>query len=150
MDRVISGRARSGFRCRGIRRVRVIEPGKAPARSGGPCRRPEGLWSNDILIKTGGEKMKHFKIAVSVIAVLSFIVFCAPAISADEVTGNININTATAEELATLKYVGDKLSQRIVEYRDENGSFQSAADITKVPGIGPKVLELNQDIMTVE
>lgn len=94
--------------------------------------------------------MKHFKVAVSVVAVLSLIVFCAPAFSAGDVDGKININTATAEELASLKYVGEKLSQRIVEYREENGAFEAVEDITKVPGVGPKVLEFNQDIMTVE
>ena len=65
-------------------------------------------------------------------------------------TGKVNINEATVEELIVLKRVGPKYAQRIVEYREENGPFQQAEDIMKVPGIGPKTWEVNQDIISVK
>ncbi len=52
--------------------------------------------------------------------------------------GIVNINTATASELTALNGIGEKLAERIVEYRTENGSFELAEDILKVPGIGEK------------
>ena len=48
----------------------------------------------------------------------------------------LNINTATAEELMKLPGIGAALSQAIVEYREEEGSFSSIEDIMKVSGIG--------------
>ena len=54
----------------------------------------------------------------------------------------ININTASAEELAYLPGVGPVLAERIVAWRENNGgSFASAADLLNVEGIGPVRLE---------
>jgi comEA protein len=49
---------------------------------------------------------------------------------------SININTATAAELQALDGIGEKLSQRIVDYREKNGPFESTEDIMNVSGIG--------------
>ncbi len=54
---------------------------------------------------------------------------------------SIDLNTANAYELTFLKGIGKSLSQRIVEYRIENGAFYSVEDIVKVKGIGKKKLE---------
>ncbi len=51
-------------------------------------------------------------------------------------TQTININTATAEQLQALPGIGPALAQRIVEYRQQHGPFQSPQDIMNVPGIG--------------
>lgn len=61
----------------------------------------------------------------------------------------ININTATAGELATLKGVGAKTAQAIVDYRQMFGNFSSVDDLTKVKGIGDKTLEKNRHRLTV-
>ena len=47
----------------------------------------------------------------------------------------VNINTADAEELKKLDGIGDVLAERIIDYRERYGEFQSASDITKVAGI---------------
>ncbi len=62
----------------------------------------------------------------------------------------ININTASADELASLDRVGAAYAARIIEYREKNGPFQTPEDVTKVPGIGPKIFELNKDRIVVE
>jgi competence protein ComEA len=49
----------------------------------------------------------------------------------------LDINTASEEELTQLPGVGPSLAARIVEYRTENGPFQSADDLQNVSGIGP-------------
>jgi competence protein ComEA len=53
----------------------------------------------------------------------------------------IDINTATTSELETLPRIGPTMAQRIVEYREANGPFQSIEDIQDVPGIGPATYE---------
>lgn len=61
----------------------------------------------------------------------------------------ININTADATELQKIKGVGPKISERIVEYRDQNGTFAAIEDIKKVKGIGDKTFEKMKDSITV-
>lgn len=61
----------------------------------------------------------------------------------------ININTATAGEFATLKGVGAKTAQAIVDYRQMFGNFSSVDDLTKVKGIGEKTLEKNRHRLMV-
>ena len=47
----------------------------------------------------------------------------------------VNINTATKEELITLPGVGESTARAIIDYRNENGAFESIDDIKKVAGI---------------
>ena len=59
--------------------------------------------------------------------------------------GKVNINTATVEELKTLKGVGDKKAGAIIEYRKKNGSFKTKEDLMKVRGIGKKLFDSFQE-----
>ena len=65
-------------------------------------------------------------------------------------TGEININTASIDELAQLKRIGLKYAERIVEYREKNGPFQRPEEIMLVKGIGTKTWELNKEQIIVE
>ncbi len=53
----------------------------------------------------------------------------------------ININTATFQELQTLRGIGPAMAQRIIEYRQTSGKFSTVDDLTNVKGIGEKTLE---------
>lgn len=53
----------------------------------------------------------------------------------------INLNTATAAQLEALPGVGPVLAQRIIEYRQTHGRFQSVDELLEVRGIGTKRLE---------
>ena len=57
----------------------------------------------------------------------------------------VNINTATVEQLMTLKGVGQKKAEAIIEYRKKNGSFKSKEELMKVRGIGKKMFETFQE-----
>lgn len=49
----------------------------------------------------------------------------------------VDVNRATADELATLPGIGPGLARRIVEWRGANGPFATVDDLEKVPGVGP-------------
>ena len=53
----------------------------------------------------------------------------------------ININTATSQELQTIRGIGPALAGRIIEYRQISGGFSAVDDLTNVRGIGEKTLE---------
>lgn len=77
--------------------------------------------------------------------------FAANKSSGGVAQGNlININTADEKELQNLKGVGPVIAGRIVEYRTNNGAFQSIEDIKKVRGIGAKTFEKMKDSITVQ
>ncbi len=58
----------------------------------------------------------------------------------DGLSGPININTATLDELQKLPKVGLKRAQQIIDARSKS-PFQSLDDLRRVPGIGAKTLE---------
>jgi comEA protein len=53
----------------------------------------------------------------------------------------VDVNRATADELATLPGIGPALAGRIVEWRGANGRFATVDDLDRVPGIGPATVE---------
>jgi len=55
--------------------------------------------------------------------------------------GVVNVNTATAEELARLPGVGESKARAILEYRKERGAFKSVDQLREVKGIGDAALE---------
>jgi len=63
--------------------------------------------------------------------------------------GRVNINTATVTELETLPGIGPSAAQSIVDYRLENGPFQSIQAIQNVPGIGPATYDGIKDFITI-
>ena len=64
--------------------------------------------------------------------------------------GKVNINTATVEELKTLKGIGEKKAEAIIEYRKKNGSFKNKEELMKVRGIGKKLYESFQERVIVQ
>ena len=60
----------------------------------------------------------------------------------------ININTATFQELQTVRGIGPTMAQRIIEYRQTSGRFAAIDDLTNVKGIGAKTLEKIRDSIT--
>jgi competence protein ComEA len=61
----------------------------------------------------------------------------------------IDINTATADQLASLPGIGPTTAQRIVDYRTENGPFARIEDLLNVPGIGPATFDNIRDLITL-
>jgi competence protein ComEA len=68
---------------------------------------------------------------------------------ASKLTGPINLNRATGDELRLLPGIGPKMSERILEER-ARGPFKSVEDLRRVSGIGAKTLERLRPYLTVE
>ena len=82
-------------------------------------------------------------LAVTVLSLLAAL----PAGASD---GVVNINTAEASDLALLPGVGPSTAGRIVEFRTENGKFESATDLMLVRGIGERSFERMAPYVTIE
>ncbi len=61
----------------------------------------------------------------------------------------VNINTASQAELDSLPGIGPALAQRIIDFRVENGNFNSIEDIQNVKGIGDSKYEDIKDKIVV-
>ena len=63
--------------------------------------------------------------------------------------GAVNINTASKSRLMRLHGIGEKMADRIIEYRSQT-PFTKKEDIMNVKGIGPKIFEKMKDNITVQ
>lgn len=74
-----------------------------------------------------------------------------PAVSAAQAGPQVNINTASAEEIASkLKGIGLKKAQAIVAYREAHGQFTSKEGLTAVKGIGESTLQQNSELISLK
>lgn len=62
----------------------------------------------------------------------------------------VNLNTAGTAELTTLPGIGEKLAERIVKYREDNGKFTSVDELMNVIGIGEGKLDALREYASVE
>jgi competence protein ComEA len=105
-------------------------------------------------------KKSLITITLTIMALLTLLIV-NPAIAAGEKEAatqsnetlasmeKINLNKADAKTLTALKGIGKDRADKIIEYREENGPFQKIEDIMKVKGIGKKIFEKNQNVLSV-
>ena len=91
---------------------------------------------------------KVFMVLITLMTVALMMAWVAPTMAED--MGKVNINTATREQLMSLKGIGESYADRIIEYREKNGPLQTPEDLLKIKGIGEKTLEANQDRIVVK
>jgi competence protein ComEA len=91
--------------------------------------------------------MKTSLRSAAVLAAL-LIVGWSAAVGAAE--GKVNINTATAEQLSLLPRVGPSVAERIIQFRDENGSFKKPEDLLLVSGIGDRTFDQIRPYVVLE
>jgi competence protein ComEA len=94
-------------------------------------------------------KNRSNPIVHSLLALCLLALAVAP-VAAAEGRGKVNINTASAEQLAYLPRVGAVVAQRIVDFREQNGRFKAEQDLMLVQGIGEKTFELIEPYVALE
>ena len=93
-------------------------------------------------------RLRQSVIVAAVAMLLTAAVTIIPA--GAEVDHRIDINTASAAELATLPGIGDSKAKAIVDYRAAD-PFRTVEDLKKVKGIGDKTFEsLRPNLMVSE
>ena len=62
-----------------------------------------------------------------------------------QAVAQVDINSASEEELSQLTQVGPKKAQEIIRHREANGPFKSVDDLAQVKGIGKSTVEKNRN-----
>jgi competence ComEA-like helix-hairpin-helix protein len=70
--------------------------------------------------------------------------------SARELTGKVNLNTASAEQLMRLPTVGPAKAERILIWRKKNGGFRRTADLRRVKGFGYKTFKRLEPFLDIQ
>ena len=73
----------------------------------------------------------------------------APTAAAVVSTEVVNLNSATAAQIATLPGIGAKTADLVVQYRVKNGPFKKIEEIMNVRGVGEKSFLKIKDRLTV-
>ena len=69
------------------------------------------------------------------------LALAAPALGAGTLSGVVNVNTASAEQLQLLPGVGESRAQAIVHARAARGRFRQVEELVEVKGIGELLLK---------
>lgn len=95
--------------------------------------------------------MKDRRLMIGLVLIAVFALsFLSPLQAQSKATAKkVNINTASLDELQTLPRIGEKVAQRIVDYRKEHGDFKKIEELMKVKGVGEKTFKLIRDKIEV-
>ena len=74
----------------------------------------------------------------------------APRRTGKSVSGKLNLNTATADQLILLPGVGPSKAERIVAFRAKHGPFKRVADLRRVKGFGYRSLKKLEPFLDVK
>ena len=93
---------------------------------------------------------------VALVAALAFVMTTAAGAAAQSqpekpqaATKVVNLNTATQADLESLPGIGARTAERILEYRQKNGSFKKIEELMNVKGIGEKSFLKLKPLVTV-
>ncbi|WP_414979231.1 ComEA family DNA-binding protein [Congregibacter sp.] len=75
----------------------------------------------------------------------------AVAMAREEIVVTVNLNTASADELASqLVGIGGSKAEAIVRYREQFGPFESVDELSEVTGIGASTVERNRSVLRTQ
>ena len=76
----------------------------------------------------------------------------SPSLAADggDLSGVVNVNTATAEQLTLLPGIGESKARAILDRRKEQGGFKTVDELVEVKGIGPAALDKIRPFVAIQ
>lgn len=89
------------------------------------------------------------KLAALILAVVISGTAMAATKHAKQITGTVNINSASVSEIMLLPGVGKSKAEAVIAYRQKS-PFKSPQEITKVKGIGPKMFAKIQQYVAID
>ena len=136
----------------GLPSSRVVVDVVGAVRRPGLYRLAQGSRIADALTRAGGATAKADLAQVNLAAPLAdgeqvvvprrgVAAAAAGSGSAGAAAAPVQLSTATLEQLDSLPGVGPVTAQKILDYRQKHGAFQSVDELDAVPGIGPKRLD---------
>lgn len=81
--------------------------------------------------------------ALALALVTTMALIAGPSLAAGDsatLTGTVNVNTATVEELQLLPGIGESRAKAVIAMRKQRGGFKSVSELTDVKGIGEAAL----------
>lgn len=91
--------------------------------------------------------MKKAVVTFSIFFVFLTVLAATPQLT--QANEKINLNTATIDQLVTIKGIGQKTAAYIVQFREDVGNYKKVDDLIMVKGIGAKKLEKIRDSLTI-
>jgi competence protein ComEA len=90
--------------------------------------------------------------ALTLLFLLGLGLAASPALAADEgdLSGVVNVNTATAEQLMLLPGIGEAKARAILDRRKEQGGFKKVDELLEVKGIGAAALERIRPFVAIQ
>lgn len=105
-----------------------------------------------LITENTGSVISEIISSVSLSDTIPFSVVTANEITAYKETMQfpLNLNTASAEQLMLIDGIGEVLSQRIIQYRENNGGFYSMQQLMEIEGIGEAKFEKFRQYLYIE
>ena len=96
-------------------------------------------------------RIKKSGVTIGLLLVAAFVLSLLSPLQAQSkpAVKKVNINTANLDELQTLPRIGEKVVQRIIDFRKEHGPFKKIEELMKVQGVGEKTFKLLKDKIEV-
>lgn len=90
--------------------------------------------------------------ALALAFVTTLALIAGPSLAAGEakLTGTVNLNTATADQLQLLPGIGESRAKAVIAMRKQRGGFKSVAELTDVKGIGESALAKLRPFVRIE
>lgn len=87
---------------------------------------------------------------LSAAAAVMLLASAQQAFAADPLSGVVNVNIATIEELTLLPGIGESRARAIVALREDRGGFKHVDELVEVQGIGETMLAKLRPYVSLE
>ena len=90
--------------------------------------------------------------ALTLLLLLGLGAFASPILAAEggDLSGVVNVNTATAEQLMLLPGIGEAKARAILERRKDQGGFKTVDELLEVKGIGAAALDKIRPFVAIQ